>query len=119
MLVEQQSGTTPKRTVPSSRRIRALSFPRYSCSPRATSIVWHARRGPSIALGNRLLARIGCLPNLRQVMPDVVGIKASRCIAGPRPNEFGPFHGDANDVQAAPVVPDEIDWLTNCLELSS
>ena len=62
-------------------------------------------------LRNGLLADFRCLPDLREIMPDVIRIERAQNIARPASYEIGTLDCDAHDVPSAPVMPHEIDRL--------
>ncbi|MEZ5227159.1 MAG: hypothetical protein R2710_10910 [Acidimicrobiales bacterium] len=68
--------------------------------------------------GDVLLAGALGLPDLRSVVPHVVGGEDAGNVGGPRPHELGPRHHGAQHVTATPVVSDEVDRPVDLLELT-
>ena len=63
-----------------------------------------------------LLAHLGRLPHLREVVPHVVAVDGARA-RGPRADEIGAQRHDALHEQRAPVVTDEVDRFADRLDL--
>ena len=63
------------------------------------------------------LALAGRLPDLGEVVPLEVDIAEPGGIAHPRAHEIGTQAHEAHGEAAAPVVPDEVDRLTDGFEL--
>lgn len=67
---------------------------------------------------HQLLAVTGCLPDLSQVMPDVVGVEHAEDVAGPAAHQFGSMHHHVHHMAATPIVTDEVDRFVDVLELA-
>ena len=62
-------------------------------------------------------ALIGVLPDLRQLMPYVVGVQDADAVRDPAAHEIGARHQHGEHVRATPVVPDEIHRTADRLQL--
>jgi hypothetical protein len=61
-------------------------------------------------------ADVRCLPDLGQLVPDVIRVGAARDVGAPRLDEVRPGPGEALRVAATPVVPDQIDRPVDLFE---
>ena len=60
----------------------------------------------------------GGLPDLVQVVPHVARLVVAEDVAAPGTQQVGPGHGDVRDVRATEVVPDQVDRIPDCLQLT-
>ena len=84
--------------------------------PRPTKSGSRLRAGGE-PLGHELLPRARGLPDLRELVPDVVGVEAPDRVRGPAADELGARGDEVDDVPPAQVVADEVDRLADPLEL--
>lgn len=59
------------------------------------------------------------LPDLGEVMPDVVGVKDADRVRGPGADEIRAVHGHHDDEATAPVVSEQVGGLAQRLKLAS
>jgi hypothetical protein len=67
---------------------------------------------------HQLLAVARGLPDLREVVPNVIRVEQPEDVAGPAAHQLGSMHHHVHDVATAPVVSDKVDRSVDALEFA-